>query len=195
MKPQYLFLFPIKEYIEFSMFVEDVPKAGHTTEYLMRIIEARYRSKGYDVNWLLFSEHGDLANPDRAAVPPYVEIKPEDRVLVAGVSFETHTTKKVYADLDFVLNQLPEHRRLVVGGFHMHDCVDRIAKRSYEKGADTFVDEDTTEKFYHGMPLGAVPLVREVWRVRDFLPPKFQEQFKDTAMLGRSEKPWLTQEW
>ncbi len=195
MKPQYLFLFPVKEYIEFSMFVEDVPEAGHQTEYLMRVIEARYRSRGYDVNWLLFSEHGDLAQPDRAAVPQYVEIKPEDRVLAAGVSFKTHTTEKVYADPNFVLNQLPEHRRLVIGGFHKNDCVDKIARRSHERGIDTFVDEDTTEKFYHALPLGVVPLVRERWRVRDFLSEEHYKAFKEAIMLGREERPWLVQEW
>ena len=160
---QYLFLYPIKEYFEsciaYRAFLED----GHRPVKLCEMINARYRNNGYGINWLLFGKDEDDSKPDFSKVPSFVDIEPRDGILVAGVSFKKHTSEAVYADVDFILNQLPPHQRLVVGGFHQWDCVDKLARQSYERGVDTFVDEDTTELFFGSWAFRNCPLIRKEW--------------------------------
>ncbi|MEK6861969.1 MAG: hypothetical protein AABY07_08440, partial [Nanoarchaeota archaeon] len=145
---QYPFLFPVKEYFEGMLSLLRLPRAR--VNKLTDIIDVRYRNNNYGINWLLFSREDDLLKLDLDRVPNYVNIREGDEVLVAGVSFKRHTTEELYPDSDYILNQLKPHKKLVIGGFHQWDCVDKIARRSYERGIETFVDEDTTELFFPG---------------------------------------------
>lgn len=188
---QYLFLFPIEEY--FKSYLRDnriFNLPGHPSE-LVKIIDARYRNKGYGINWLLFSQKKDLSKPDLSQVPECINIQKQDGILVAGVSFDDHVSKKVYADSDYVLDQLLVHKRLVVGGFHQFDCVDRLARRSYERGVDTFVDEDTTNLFFMSRRIQEIPLIRERWSLKEL--GMNEGLFLKIAKENRKDKPWFVQ--
>ena len=165
-------------------------REGHHPAELIRIIGARYRNNGYEINWLLFSQECELKKPDLTTVPSYWEIK-DDRILVAGVSFKKHLSEKVYADSNYVLDQLPPHQKLVIGGFHQGDCVDKVARTSYQRGIETFVDEDTTELFFGKQAFGGVPLVRERWGLREL---GVSDRDYEWVKEQRQGKPWLTQE-
>ena len=187
---QYLFLFPVKEYFE-TLIKNSVFKIkGHKVNELFDIINARYRTNRYDLNWLLFSQSSNVSEPDLNIVPDYVDIRRKDRILVAGISFDRHISEKVYADPDFVLNQLPTHNKLVIGGFHQWDCVNSIARKSYERGIETFVDEDTTDLFFLRRALYRIPLIRKRLNLKGLGIP---EHLFEVAIEVRKNKPWFVQ--
>ncbi len=158
---QYLFLYPVKEYFDSVLNIcRTFSIEGHSVNRLNDIINSRYRNKGYQINWLLFSREDDLDKPDTEGASDYVSVNKNDRILSAGIPFRRHVSEELYADNDFILNQLPEHKELVVGGFHRGDCVNRLAACSYARGVKTFVDEDTTEIFFWREAFEGVPLVR-----------------------------------
>ena len=189
---EYLFLFPIKEYVDgaldsYGRFKDEKAVVSELTN----IIDARYRSQGYGINWLLFSEHENPDSPDLNLVSEYLNVA-GDCILTAGVSFMDHVNNHTYADVDYVLDQLPAHCKLVIGGFHQYDCVDRIAKRSYERGINTFVDEDTTEMFFVRMVLDEIPLVRNEWTLPALGIPEDDWAY-DRVVKMRANKPWFVQ--
>lgn len=85
------------------------------------------------------------------------------------------------------MDQLGEIDTIRIAGFHLWDCVDKLAKRAYERGLKTLVDEDLTELFG--------------WRIteRDFKiakyptfnPRKHWKEFFNEFMQPRKTRPWL----
>jgi hypothetical protein len=186
---QYLFLFPIRKYFGSCLNSAVVELDGHNVSELFDLINARYRNRRYGINWLLFGVEGDEDKPDMTNVPQYVDIRACDRLLSAGISF-SDLERGIYANPGFVLDQLPRHKRLVLGGFHQSDCVDQLARRSYKRGVDTFVDEDTTDLFFSRHALGEIPLIRRSWSLKRLGIPAYL--YQEVVRL-RKNKPWLTQ--
>lgn len=172
---QYLFLFPVMEYFSasehFSFSANGVPFDAEIGR-LGRIIVARYGpGSGYETNWLMFSSPRDRLAPDLSSLETRMAAAGTGRVLVSGVTFDECTKSKVpvYFDPDYVLSQVPETRRLVVGGFHDADCVERMAEAAHAKGLDVMVDEDTTDMFFDRRALGIrIPVKRKEWSLKDF---------------------------
>jgi len=150
-------------------------------------VDARYRQKGFGINYAVFN--GSL-------VSDVINLQQSDKIIEVGLDFKTHTTKQPngeypYPDEDYILNQLDGTRIIRVAGFHMWDCVERLAKRAYERRLDTLVDEDLTE-FFSG-------------RLRDsdfkidkyptYNPRKNQGFMFDMFIEARREKPWLWQDY
>jgi hypothetical protein len=144
---QYIFLYPVKEYFMAELGKATLVENIGLTSTLFDIIDQRYRNNSYEINWLVFGKKGDKAKPYISNVPCYVRIKKGDRILSAGITTGQMENFK-YPDSNYILDQLPEHRRLVLGGFHEDDCVKRLAKASLKRKALTFVDKDTTESFF-----------------------------------------------
>ena len=190
---QYLFLFPIKEYFRpcIEWYGASFEVNGCEPEHINEIIDARYRKKGYRVYWLMFSQDSNTLKPDLSGISSSIRIHGRDTILAAGVSFRKHAREKAYFAPDFVLDQVPRPDKLVVGGFHQWDCVDKIAMASYGRGIDTFVDEDTTESFFPRTSLlGKIPLERETWSLTDLgMPGHIVEIAKEI----RKNKPWFAQ--
>lgn len=106
-------------------------------------INWRYRMNGFSVNYAIL---------DDCEVSEVILLEPGDKIIRVGMDAQTHRTKREdgtypYPNQDYILNQLNSPERLVVTGFHMWDCVERLAKRAYERGISTLVDEDLTEFF------------------------------------------------
>ncbi len=100
-----------------------------------------YRNKDYVINFLTF---------DDKKVCDMIRLQEHDKILSAGITFEEHTTKNKdgtynYASNEHVISQLNDVKKLSIGGFHLNDCVKRIADYSRERGIHTTIDKNLTE--------------------------------------------------
>ncbi len=190
---QYLFLFPIKPFIDSSLDSCAFERKGHKPCELFGLIDARYRKAGYGINWLLFSKDDNLSEPDLSQIPDYVKFHKKDNILNAGISFENHISEIIYADPDYVLNQLPSHDKIVLGGFHQWDCVERIAERSYKREIETFVDEDTTDLFFGKRAHHSIPVKRKKWDLEALGLIRKNNFNIEYARKAREGKPWFVQ--
>ena len=192
---QYLFLYPLQQYFDRAIRENASFRIyGYKPEKLFAIIDERYRNEGFGIDWLFFGKEGSVETPDRESASSHLVMHPQDRLLTSGITMRDHQTERpegyLYPDPEFILGQLPPHNRLVLGGFHQADCVDRIAEFSHKKGIPTFVDEDTTDHFFMLGPFHNIPIIRTRWTL-DALgcPPEYiQEVIED-----RKNKPWLVQ--
>lgn len=192
MQNQYLFLYPLRQYFEGLFGWRPGDANERSVKFLMRIINARYRDEGYDINWLVFGQDENLHEPNIGNIQKSVEVRVEDRLITAGIPYKD---LPVDIDPEFVLGQLPPHERLVVGGFHQDVCVEKIAASSYHRGIDTFVDEDTTHKGIERLLLNRrIPLVRKQWTLNAMFGDILRSSVRDFFIRSRIGKPWLVQE-
>ncbi len=187
-KKEFVFLYPIPEIINFEIKNHGWHKKGgeeaFRKEYnklLNGCINERYRQKGFRINWVIF---------DDCSISDVINLQPTDQVIKAGIDFKIHTTEEVYPDQDYILSQL-NGEIIRIAGFHMWDCVEKLAMRAYEIGLDTLVDEDLTEFFS--------------WRIDDydfkidkyptFNPKKQGPMFFENFIQARKRRPWLWQNY
>lgn len=145
-------------------------------------IDTRYRRNGFAINYAIF---------DGSSVSDLIELQKSDRVIEVGLDFKTHTTKMPdgecpYPDQDDILNLLDGVRILRIGGFHMWDCVERLARRAYERGVDVMVDEDLTEFL-------GIRLSDPDFRIDRY--PTYKPRGDPYFMEARRGKPWLWQNY
>ncbi len=191
----YLFLYPIKEYIYSLLLMWPTFSFNeHQASEINRLIRARYRERGYQIWWLLFSDPNDLEKPDLTRIFDGMNILEGDTLIPCGITFQDHISKKLYADSERVVDRLPKDiEELVLGGFHQGDCVDKVAACAYSRGTPTFVDEDTTEYFFSRTgSMGDIPTLREEFRVSE-LTSERDKTWINWILERRRNKPWLTQ--
>lgn len=191
---EFLFLYPIQEYLNACIGREAIRKQ-HGWDLCQKfndIIEARYRQRGFGVNWLMFSNRCGSQNPDLLLLAEEIVIKPQDKILSSEVPFVFMTAFNRYPNPVNILAQLPKDiEELVLGGFHQWDCVDKLAQVAHEQGIPTIVDEDTTEVFFReDNSYLSIPLIRDTF--------PFNTDGMSTALIAiarenRSSKPWFTQ--
>lgn len=187
---EFIFLYPIPEYINHSIKNNDFDEENFReiySEKLNKSIDERYRQKGFGVNYVIFDGH---------EISDVVKTRKTDRIIEAGVDFKTHTTKQVdgsyiYPNPDDVLNRLGNLSTVRVAGFHLWDCVEKMARRAHQRGCNVLVDEDLTELF------GAV--IRDenfrTDRYPNYNPRKHGSVMFDMFMSARKGVPWLWQEY
>jgi hypothetical protein len=185
---EFAYLYPIPEYTDFICPPES-PRRQQYAEVLNRAIDLRYRQQGFGINYVVF---------DRHPISDIVKIQPADRIIEVGIDFKTHTTKQPngeypYPNPDNILNQLTALRILRVGGFHLWDCVDKLARRAYEKGVNVLVDEDLTEI----LPLRLTDEDFAVNRYPSYNPRagELGKGWFELFMQARKNKPWLWQDY
>lgn len=156
---------------------------------LNKCIDLRYRNKGFKINHAVF---------DDCSVSDVINLEDSDNIIKIGLDFKTHTTEQpdgsyLYLNSDFILDQLGETSVVRIAGFHLWDCVDRVAKRAYERGLDVLVDEDLTELF-------ALRLNNDSYFRNDTYPSYDAGKEMDSSMFElfmeqRKERPWLWQNY
>ena len=174
----------LREEAEKDMIAEYKKSYGPT---LNVCIDARYRQRGFDIFFALL---------DGSPISDIIDVHPKDRVVYVGMDAATHRTKAQngrypYPDQDYILDQLGRVSKLRIAGFHMWDCVEKAARRAYERGLDVLVDEDLTEFFG--------------WRIRDsnfkidkypnYDPRSGGERNFEMFMDARKGRPWLWQDY
>lgn len=147
---QFLFLYPVSVYFDIEInnhsYGKKEGKAAYRQKYielLNRCIDVRYRQKGFVINFAVFNG---------CPVSEVVKVYPLDKIIEIGLNFGGFLKKQpsgeyLYPDSDYILAQLGQIEQLVIAGFHMWDCVEKVAKRAYEKGLNVIVDEDLTDFF------------------------------------------------
>ena len=159
----FLLLYPVREYVE-------VFTKGHSPSVTERLgglfrtlIEERYRRKGFKVAKVFFSTIADSSRPDLFRAWKFIPIEKDDIVIACGVTFEEHRWAKVYPKESRILSFLqPPIEELVIGGFHLWDCVEKMAKYAFEQGIPVSVDEDLTEVlFFAVIGREGIPISRE----------------------------------
>ncbi|MFA5259406.1 MAG: hypothetical protein WC979_06785 [Candidatus Pacearchaeota archaeon] len=155
------------------------------SQALNKSIDLRYRKNGFRIFYALLND---------AQLSETITLHPEDRVVYTGMDIKTHRTPDAngnypYPSEDFILDKLGEITKLVVSGFHLNDCVQRVAKRAYERKIDVLVDEELTELFGHNI------------RRPEFNPQRYPSinlleliadpEFFKIINEKRKERPWL----
>lgn len=189
---EFIFLYPISEIIDFEIKNHGWMEKGGIEIFrqkyktiLNQCINFRYRQKDFGINYAIFNG---------SSVSNVIELQKTDKTIEVGLDFKTHTTKQVdgkylYPDSDYIINQLSGARIIRIAGFHMWDCVERLARRAYEKGLDILVDEDLTEFFTRR-------LKDPDFKVDQY--PNYnarQKPFFEAFMEARKGKPWLWQNY
>ena len=142
----FLYLYPIKEFV--SPFVPRVSsnhdklndyEIGKIFEVLNDVIDKRYRKKGYKVVFVLY--------PDKNIYG--VELKSNDIVIKTDITFNDVKSNYKYPNEKYLIQQIGTVDELVVAGYHVMDCVKRVAKIALASGIDTLVDIDLTDLFFN----------------------------------------------
>lgn len=189
---QFVFLYPIPEIMDFEIknngSFESVDQFRQRYSKLLNSsIDIRYRQNGFGINYLVF---------DGSSVSDVIELQDSDRLIEVGLDFKTHTTKQSngeypYPNQDHILNQLEGTKVIRVAGFHMWDCVEKLAKRAYERELDTLVDEDLTE-FFSGRLMDPD---FKIDKYPTYNPRKNRGFMFDMFLEARKNRPWLWQNY
>ncbi len=186
---EFLYLYPIHKFAGSIIGSRWSNPAERTNIYrrLNEIISYRYRENGYQINWLMFNNFYDHSKPDLTLASQEL-IAPEDKLILAGITFDDLVLRKTYADPAVILTQInssPE--QLVITGFHLWDCVDKIAEKAYHAGISTIVDEDLTELYFWAYYSSKPILLERQTKLN--IPPNLVEYTRSR----RVNKPWLIQ--
>lgn len=182
---QFIYMYPISEFINFEIILGNHGSKTDFKEFyklkLDSCIDKRYRQKGFNINYFIF---------DDSKVSDIIVLRDSDKVKFVGLDYKNHVEEKKYPNEDYILNQLGKIDILRIGGFHMWDCVERIAKRAYKKRIDTLVDEDLTEFFTNR--------IKKDNFQEDKYPtynPDRNSCFFESFIEARKNKPWLWQKY
>lgn len=191
----FLFCYPVWQY--FEAYIEqwdatDASQVRNSCYHMFDMIDARYRQKGYKVFWMTFGKDEDRDEPDKSHLWPHLQIKKDDALISGGISAWDMFGEEEYADPEYVCGRLGTLKRLVVGGFHAYDCVERVAQFAYQDMGleNTMIDIDITELLY---PKCLPPLVRTSFTPLDYLPgtpSPFIVQAMDDLW---KDNPWVRQ--
>lgn len=153
MKKVFLYLYPIEEYQKMFM-CSDNYYVTHDLENPMIVlnecIEKRYKDNGYEVI---------VANyPDKAVYG--VSKSNIDRIINTNVTFkeasgyrEDGSEKPIeevkYPSEQYLLEQVGNVDEIIIGGFHLGDCVKRVAEHFHKNGINTMIDIELTDFLFH----------------------------------------------
>lgn len=199
----FVFLYPIKPYVDAMWYGRPVDPHEYRRQVaqLNHLIAVRYRRLGYKIFWAMFCLPNAESIPDMTLLAPGVRKLVRDPTLVADVSFRAHCKEKKYPSLPNLLMQIPTRpTRLVVGGFHNSDCVEKFAEYAHRQGINTFVDEDTTELFFVRLRLdGSIPPTRSRREAATYIRralcrgTAIDQMQLDYVREQRKHKPWRPQ--
>ena len=170
----FLYLYPIYEFQKSFTHNDEYYKSNNLPNpflVLNQSIHERYRSKGYQVVYVLYP------NKNIYGIIP----QQKDRIIYTDITFEQATnTSHVYPNEEKLLMQVGDIDKLIVGGYHSQDCVKRLAEYAQSKEIDTLVELDLTDLFFK--------LYQEVdyFNISEYIPERDKEYvYKKARSCGR----------
>ncbi len=168
---------------------------GHTLarpfyfDALDRAIDLRYRKKGFSVAYAVFD--------DRNIPSDFIAYRTGDSVFTVGLDFAVHVTERAdgtypYADVEHILDQVRGVSTLRLAGFHLSDCVDKVAAAAHRRGLDVLVDEDLTELFFRRLGLDE-DFDLGVITCTPHYPLARLGGWAQEVLAYRQQRPWLVQ--
>lgn len=182
MNKVFLYLYPIEEYNKTFLFPNefyDSKGRKNPLDVLNDCIDKRYRNKGYKVVFALY--------PDKSLYG--VNLKESDSIIYTDVSFKEASgynedgTEKMkseikYPNEEFLLSQIKDVEKIVIGGFHWNDCVRKVAEVCQEHGIDTLVDLDLTDMFFN------LYYLEDYFIIDEYDPKKYKNYRLERIRLG-----------
>ncbi len=160
------------------------------SEMLNSCINARYRQKGYNISFAVL---------DDCSVSNIITVHESDHIINVGIDSATHRSKNKegiypYPDNENIIQKLGSISSLVVTGFHMWDCVEKLAQAAHSHGINTLVDEDLTEFFKFRFQESFFK-ADTYPTFNPYLDPNFNESSINAFLSARKDKPWLIQDY
>lgn len=153
MKKVFLFLYPIEEYQRMFMHSDKyyaIRDLENPIIVLNECIERRYKDNGYEVI---------VANyPDKEIYG--ISKSNIDKIINTDVSFKDasgyredgseKTLEEVkYPSEQYLLEQIGDADEIIIGGFHLGDCVNRVAEHFHKNNINTMIDIELTDFLFH----------------------------------------------
>lgn len=134
-KKCFILVFPEKEYFGMRSFEE--------LKDFFKCINLRYRRKGYSFYIAKY-----LGSNDEMLPYGYNKAVEADISFLESTPYFTQNYK--YADMPELSKKLgiEDFDQVIVGGFHCHDCVYKLAKAIEEINSNVLIDTDITEMFW-----------------------------------------------
>lgn len=187
-----LILYPINPYISPLINPLFSSKEKSLTFY-KGLIKRRYADSKIII--VLFSKKMGGKEPDFSQISKSFSDEKDWSFFSCGVDFQTHCKKKVYPKprkiIDFCQKPID---KLIVGGFHVWDCVDRVAGFAHSHGIDVTVDEDLTEFFFFEERPDKIPESQQksAQRRRKRM-QRSSSCLLEIARKARKQRPWMFQ--
>ena len=124
-----LFLYPIREYME------DFSK--EEIKLLNQAIDLRYRQKGYQIYYAIFPDIKESI----------LSLDSKDTIIKTNTSYWVLAYRFRYPNEYKLLKHLGKIDKLVICGFHLPDCIKKVARVAVENKINTMVDMDLSELF------------------------------------------------
>lgn len=173
MRKLFLYLYPIEEFTKMFLFHDDSLYDEWNVERPLPIlndtINQRYREKGYQIVYALYPDK-DLYGLKKSAKDLIVYT---DILFSEASAYDENGVKKnnfipKYPNEKLLLEQLGTIDKLVVGGYHVMDCVKRVAEVALSLGIDTLVDLDLTDLFFN------VYKQKDYFDMKNYSPERFK---------------------
>ena len=182
----FLYLYPIEEYTKMFLFnddsIYDKENIKRPLPIIDECIQKRYRDNNYEIVFLLY--------PDRELFG--LTKKKQDKIIFTDITFseasaydengrEKENFIPKYPNELQILKQLGPLNELVVGGYHVNDCVKRVAEIANEQGIDTLIDLDLTDNFFY------LYRKKDYFKIDEYSPNRYYNFMKSEAIKYHEE--------
>ncbi|MFH1632202.1 MAG: hypothetical protein ABIA47_04300 [bacterium] len=161
----FLFLFPDRAY--FDACLEHIGgeafKNGKFDPGRMSdIIDVRYRRRRHLVVWAGFGTPNNEHFPNLDRFTDRLVIGDCDMIIPAGITFNGLILGRQTLNPHYSLSLLPRPiMKLVIGGFHRHQCVEQLVRAAQVRRLSVAIDDDVTDQFFRiTKEQGEIPLIR-----------------------------------
>jgi len=153
-----LYLYPIKEYVDYSIMQESFHlNAENVINYRMKayeingLIDSYFRQKNYKI---IYAHFNDSLNSDNdSALSKLFDFQKSDKFMDVKISFND-IKSKIYPSEASLIKSLMPLERLVVAGFHCQDCVSRFHQEALRLGINSSIEKSLTEQYFYLAKVG-----------------------------------------